>query len=81
MSPYISQERRHEIDEQAATPSNAGELTYVLYRACLDYLPSGARFADYSEVMAALECAKLEFYRRHVAPYEDTKIAESGDVV
>jgi hypothetical protein len=80
MSPYIPQERRKEIDDQGAEPSNTGELTYLLYRACLDYLPSDPRFADYSEVMAALECAKLEFYRRRVAPYEDTKIAESGDV-
>jgi len=81
MSPYIPQERRREIDEQGAAPSNTGELTYVLYRACIDYLPSHARFADYSQVMAALECAKLEFYRRRVAPYEDTKIPESGDVL
>ena len=81
MTPYISQERRHEIDEQSVTPGNTGELTYALYRACLDYLPQGARFADYSQVIAALECTKLEFYRRHVVPYEDTKIAETGDVV
>ena len=81
MTPYISQDRRREIDENGATPSNTGELTYALYRACLDYLPAKARFADYAEVMAALECAKLEFYRRRVAPYEDTKIAESGNVV
>ena len=81
MTPYIPQNRRREIDDESSTPGNTGELTYALYRACLDYLPTSPRFADYSEVIAALECAKLEFYRRHLAPYEDTKIDESGDVV
>ena len=81
MTPYIRQDRRQEIDHQGAAPSNTGELTYALYRACLDYLPENARFADYSEVVAALECTKLEFYRRRLAPYEDGKIEQSGDVV
>ena len=81
VSPYIPQDRRRAIDEQGALPTNTGELTYALYRMGLDYLPPNARFADYSEVVAALECAKLEFYRRRVAPYEDIKITESGDVV
>ena len=30
--------------------------------------------------MGALECAKLELYRRVAAPYEDVKIMENGDV-
>jgi len=32
------------------------------------------------DAIGALECAKLELYRRVAAPYEDTKIAENGDV-
>ena len=32
------------------------------------------------DVVNAMECAKLEFYRRVAAPYEDTKIKENGDV-
>jgi len=31
-------------------------------------------------IIGALECAKLELYRRVAAPYEDDKIAENGDV-
>lgn len=30
-------------------------------------------------IIAAFECAKLEFYRRMAAPYEDTKIVQNGD--
>jgi len=35
---------------------------------------------DNIDVLGALECAKLEFYRRLVAVYEDVKIRENGDV-
>ena len=31
-------------------------------------------------IIGALECAKLELYRRVAAPYEDDKIIENGDV-
>jgi hypothetical protein len=34
----------------------------------------------YNDVIGALECCKLELYRRMVAPYENTKIKENGDV-
>jgi len=30
--------------------------------------------------MGALECAKQELYRRLIAPYEDQKLAGSGDI-
>jgi len=30
--------------------------------------------------MGVLECIKQEFYRRAVAPYEDKKKEENGDV-
>lgn len=33
-----------------------------------------------SDLLGVFECVKLEFYRRIVAPYEDAKIAENGDV-
>lgn len=32
-----------------------------------------------ADVLGTLECVKLEFYRRVVAPYEDKKCAENGD--
>ncbi|WP_439397023.1 DUF6899 family protein [Bradyrhizobium sp. PMVTL-01] len=33
-----------------------------------------------NDVLGALDGAKAEFYRRVAAPYEDAKIADSGDV-
>lgn len=37
-------------------------------------------YLDKVQVLRALKDAKLEFYRRVVAPYEDLKIKENGDV-
>lgn len=76
--PYIAPELR-----PAARPdtADAGGLTYLLYKLCLEALPAEPRYRDHHAVIGALEAAKLEYYRRHVAPYEDRKIAENGDVL
>ena len=76
--PYISPEAR-----ESARPdsSDVGGLTYLFYKLCLDALPESPRYRDMHAVIGALEAAKLEFYRRQVAPYEDVKIRENGDVV
>jgi hypothetical protein len=47
----------------------------------MDYIKSHEiSFKTYAEAISALECAKLELYRRQLAPYEDKKCAENGDV-
>jgi hypothetical protein len=58
-----------------------GSLTYVLYQAALSYLQRNSdSYQTRAEILGALESAKLEFYRRDVAPYEDIKMRENGDV-
>lgn len=48
---------------------------------CLIYLERhGRSYNTLSDVVKAMECAKLEFVRRHLAPYEDSKILQNGDV-
>jgi len=79
--PYIIRKLRGPALKAGA--SNVGELTYVLTRTVLDYLartPDPPRYRDYAEVLGALESTKLELYRRVVAPYEDKKCEEDGDV-
>ena len=63
-------------------PMHIGGLTYMITQLCVDYLESVAEdgYQGLNEIMGALECAKLEFYRRALAPYEDKKIKENGDV-
>ena len=78
--PYITQERRDDIN--CGEPAvNAGELNYVLTQLCVSYFRHvGGRYQQINDILGALEGAKLEFYRRGAAPYEDMKIAENGDV-
>jgi hypothetical protein len=75
--PYIPQHRRIEA---LILPEGAGELCYALTDTCIDFLPPDPSFADFAQVIAALETTKLEFYRRMIAPYEDDKRLENGDV-
>lgn len=37
-------------------------------------------YAKRNNIIGVLECAKLEFYRRFLSPYEDQKISENGDI-
>jgi len=72
--PYIKEERRQDF------PETTGDLTYKLCRQLVTYYTIyGNKFDVYSRCIAALECAKLEFYRRMMAPYEDEKMKENGD--
>lgn len=68
----------------AKSIESAGEddIFYDAYAAIWEEqlgLRGGAIFYG-SDLMAALNLAFAEFYRRIVAPYEDKKILENGDV-
>ena len=76
--PYITEDRRGEVKNGCKTP---GELNYCLTLLCIDYANRhGHCYTTYNEIIGALECAKMEFYRRLAVPYEDQKIEENGDV-
>jgi hypothetical protein len=79
--PYITADARTRL-EKGGKPETAGELNYAITRLIDDYLirKGGIRYAHLNEVVGALECAKLELYRRVAAPYEDQKLSETGDV-
>lgn len=86
--PYIKMEDREKYEEVLKELINIlkglpveridGELNYVITRMLKEAYP--LRYFNLNRAMGVLECAKLEFYRRVVAPYEDVKIRESGDV-
>jgi hypothetical protein len=77
--PYIEEKDRNRVQFYGA--SSEGELNYLITLNCLDYVDEiGESYASYNAVIGALECAKLEMYRRMIAPYEDKKIKENGDV-
>ena len=62
-------------------PRNSNELSI-----CIRYFTQQYRedkvFTNEAEddILGALECCKLELYRRFAAPYEDTKVISNGDV-
>lgn len=83
--PYITEAKRVALATSAhvlgnSMPADPGELNYEITRMIQLYLRGERSYAIFNEVIGVLECAKLELYRRMVAPYEDQKCAENGDV-
>lgn len=83
--PYIKQERRLLFDESlnrlATHITNGGDLNYCFTILCKHFIDMfGESYSNHSICVSALENAKLEWYRRRVAPYEDKKIKENGDI-
>jgi len=79
--PYIDQAARDRLS-RGGSPTTAGELNYAITRLVDEYLSEkgGLRYAHLNEAVGALECAKLELYRRLAVPYEERKRAEAGEV-
>lgn len=85
--PYIPQNDRKKIalvnlsdDNLIFTPENAGELNYVVTKFINNYLEKhGVRYRHINEMIGALECCKLELYRRIASPYEDVVMRKNGD--
>lgn len=84
--PYIKQQAREFIASEKSldcptSTEHPGNLNYVITLFLKEYASvHGHNYRTYNEIVGVLECAKLEFYRRAVAAYEDTKIEENGDV-
>ena len=83
--PYVNEVER-ELIEEGESPETAGQLNYQISALLGAYLAERAEddgrmsYGRLNEVIGVLECAKLEFYRRLVAFYEDKKMDDNGDV-
>jgi broad-specificity NMP kinase len=80
--PYIKDDQRWRLYQTPdVLPEAVGELNYIITELCLLWIEQhGKTYTAINDVIGVLECAKLEFYRRLAAPYEDEKIKENGDV-
>lgn len=89
--PYIPEERRSLFDEEIdalavklrisiLVTERAGSLNYVITSLIHRAYGSGLSYSAHNEIIGVLDCAKMEWYRRRTAPYEDTKIESNGDV-
>ena len=83
---YIRQEDRDIIDEKLDPLIknlivNDGELIYIMYKLILGYYAyKGFGSSELVKGMGILECVKQEFYRRIIAPIEDSKMKDNGDI-
>ncbi len=58
-----------------------GDLNYVItYLLHKELEKRGLNYQNANNLIGALECAKLEFYRTIIAPYENIKMDENGRV-
>ena len=87
--PYIPKQDRVILDylifdltaRVLAKDGLAGRLNYSVSSMINIILEKeGMSYSKVNEIIGALECIKLELYRRVAAPYEDLKIEENGDV-
>jgi hypothetical protein len=84
--PYVSKENREKFAEFVASMEQLkiegpGDLNYLVTMLTHRYLNQEPEsYQMYNDAVGALEGAKLELYRRHIAPYENEKIRENGDV-
>lgn len=83
--PYIKQSKRPQFDAEIQRLmdkiESGGDMNYIFTRICHLFVKKfGESYENYSTCVSSLENAKLELYRRKIAPYEDRKIYENGDV-
>lgn len=83
--PYIEPVYRKSLDptnKMGDEPADVtGDLNFQITRLCDEFLcRKGVSYGNVNAVIGVLECAKLEFYRRVAAPYEDSKLKQNGDV-
>ena len=77
--PYITYEQREELRSRDARTQ--GELNYQITVLMLKYIRDfGQSYDNISNAIAAGIDAAEELSRRQLAPYEDNKIKENGDI-
>lgn len=75
MQPIIEEFEHNMID------LNKGDLNYLFSRMVSIWVAQhGMNYQTMSDALAALQDCRDEFYRRVVAPYEDIKKVDNGDV-
>lgn len=83
--PYIGQHKRIQLDPSLYQirdrMENEGDLNYCFTKLCHMFMKKyGESYKNYSDCLAALEGAKLELYRKKVAPYEDKCEKANGPI-
>jgi hypothetical protein len=86
--PYITQQRREELREPldnflkelSTRDLSAGDLNYMISKIVWCEYNKNKGYTQANSLLGVLDGVTREFYRRKVAPYEDAKIKENGDI-
>lgn len=83
--PYIKRTKRSPIDCALSNVcpllEEEGDYNYAITILMHNYIQkNGLKYKNMNAIMGVVECAKEEFYRTVVAPYEDKKIVENGNI-
>lgn len=88
--PYIVTEQRKllndDIDKLVKSMNALGDdarrgiFNYVITKLALGVIGVETRYSKINDVVGAMECCKLELYRRLAANYEDDAVRRNGDV-
>jgi hypothetical protein len=80
--PYIKQEDRKVFEDflrSCPIISSPGQLNYIFTMLCRFYIQKPT-YTSINDAIGALECVKLELYRRLAVPYENEKVSQNGDI-
>jgi hypothetical protein len=84
--PYIKQVDRPPYQEVIKDLSSkfadvpVGDMNYVISSVIKNVFEKNKSYKTANALMGMIECVKMEFYRTSVAPYEDLKIKENGNI-
>ena len=76
--PYIPNSERQKTSDGVLP--HAGAFNYAVHQLIDQYFDQHNRnYQSVNDIIGALDCVKMELYRRMVADYEDIKILQNGD--
>ena len=90
--PYLQNNDKDSIDNQGGIDvcekfsameitDFAGALNYLNDKIVKTWIEkNGKKYFIFAVIAGTLVCCILEIYRRLIAPYEDKKISENGDI-
>jgi len=88
--PYIIADQRNQLSDdiyRLVTSMNSlgddarkGVFNYVVTKLALGVIGTETKYSKINDVVGAMECCKLELYRRLEANYEDGAVKRNGDV-
>lgn len=91
--PYLNQNQKENIDNKGGydvydkfgsldIKDLVGALNYLNFRIVKIWIGrNGKKYFVFAAIVGTLVCCIFEIYRKLIAPYEEEKIKENGDII